>query len=837
VWIGSRQELLERYPAVARDGASRSFGAFAALPLVSGKRVLGAVGVEFSDAREWDEDDQRFLRAIARQGAQAIDQLDLRGSGAQTRAELVRSERRYRSLVESTSAIHWTVDPAGAFVEPQPSWEAYTGQPWEQHRGFGWLDAMHPDDREKVMARWVAARDTGGLYVSETRLWHAGTGDHRHTISRAAPVRDEDDHIVEWVGTITDVHEQRLEEEATIERETTARGELEAASERLAYLAAASTVLASSLDVDATLQRLAELAVPRLADWCTVDMLDDDGSVDLVAVAHVDPKKIELAHDLRRRYPPDLDLESGLPLVLRSGRSLIMEEIPQELLEQAKEQNPELADLVDELQLKSVMIVPVSLGDRVLGAISFVWAESGLRYDRHDLALAEDLAHRAAVAIENARLYEAERAARREETRAHERFRVLADAGAAMASTLDERHIVEALTRIAARHVADVAVVYLLDRSGEVIDFVAAHRDPAIEATVRRATSLRFPTAQDEHSAVARVLRSNERVLVPRITDRHVADAELTDEQRELIRRVDPRSEIAVPIEGRGRPIGVLAMLRTETSPAFDEVDLQLASDLARRTAILMENARLYAERDEVAETLQRSLLPPEPVDVPGLDIGARYLPAQEGLTVGGDFYDVFELDLDRWGAVIGDVVGKGAPAAAMMGLARYTIRTAALAENRPSALLATLNDAMMRQTRDSMFCTACFARVRRQDDRFRVTLASGGHPLPLLLRADGSLDLVGEPGTLIGIFEDPTLVDRSIDLEPGDALVLYTDGVTDERREGEEFGEGRLRNTVASLVGRDAQAIADGVVDAVADFRSGTAHDDIALLVIRVRP
>src|SRR6185295_2196189 len=175
--------------------------------------------------------------------------------------------------------------------------------------------------------------------------------------------------------------------------------------------------------------------------------------------------------------------------------------------------------------------------------------------------------------------------------------------------------------------------------------------------------------------------------------------------------------------------------------------------------------------------------------------------------------------------------------AAAVMGLARYTLRTAAMSEGRPSALLRTLNDAIVRQQTETMFCTACFARIRRNESGARVTLSLGGHPAPLLLRPDGEIREIGSPGTLLGVFEDPTLTDQVLDLAPGDALVFYTDGVTDERRGDEEFGDERLRRTLSELVGSPAQDIADGVVAAVDEFRSGTAHDDIALLVIRVRP
>jgi serine phosphatase RsbU (regulator of sigma subunit) len=126
---------------------------------------------------------------------------------------------------------------------------------------------------------------------------------------------------------------------------------------------------------------------------------------------------------------------------------------------------------------------------------------------------------------------------------------------------------------------------------------------------------------------------------------------------------------------------------------------------------------------------------------------------------------------------------------------------------------------------------------VRRNEKGARVTLSLGGHPTPLLVRPDGTVEPFGEPGTLLGVFDDPTLTDRVIDLLPGDALVLYTDGVTDERRGDLEFGEGRLRETLAALADRGAQEMADGVVQAVDEFRSGTAHDDIALFVIRIRP
>jgi serine phosphatase RsbU (regulator of sigma subunit) len=256
---------------------------------------------------------------------------------------------------------------------------------------------------------------------------------------------------------------------------------------------------------------------------------------------------------------------------------------------------------------------------------------------------------------------------------------------------------------------------------------------------------------------------------------------------------------------------------------------------LAARAGLAVDNARLYADRDHVAETLRRSLLPPETPQIGWLEVGGRYLPAADGTQVGGDFYDVFPAEDERWMAVIGDIVGKGAEAAAMMGLARYTIRTAAMTDARPGRILETLNQAILRQTEDQRFCTACCVRLVRNGYGARVTIASGGHPLPLVLHPDGSTEPAGSPGSIIGVFDDAGFSDRLVDLAVGDALVLYTDGVTDERRDDEPFGEDRLRDVLAGFGGASAQPIADGIVEAVADFSSGRQRDDVAVLTIRV--
>jgi GAF domain-containing protein len=176
--------------------------------------------------------------------------------------------------------------------------------------------------------------------------------------------------------------------------------------EALRFLADSSEALSSSLDYHATLASVARLSVPQLADWCAVDMVDEeDGTLERLAVVHEDPEKVSLAQELQERYPPDADAPYGLPQVLRSGRPELMPEIPQSLIEQNVSDEEHRA-LLNGLGLTSYMVVPLMVRERTIGAITFVSAESGRHYEESDLELAQELARRAALAVDNARLYE-----------------------------------------------------------------------------------------------------------------------------------------------------------------------------------------------------------------------------------------------------------------------------------------------------------------------------------------------------------------------------------------------------------------------------------------------
>jgi serine phosphatase RsbU (regulator of sigma subunit) len=311
---------------------------------------------------------------------------------------------------------------------------------------------------------------------------------------------------------------------------------------------------------------------------------------------------------------------------------------------------------------------------------------------------------------------------------------------------------------------------------------------------------------------------------------------------------VPVRSYLAVPvITSDGDVAGELFFGHPQPG-VFDAEAETLIVGIAAQAAVGIENARLYEaarreaearsrafeERDRVARMLQESLLPSELPRIDGLDVAARYRACIEG--IGGDFYDVFPLDHDRWGLVIGDVCGKGAEAAALTALARHTVRTAAMLDPRPAEVLRVLNDALLEsEDRDGRFCTAVVGLLEVGGEVPRLTLARGGHPHALLARADG-LQRVGGEGRLLGVSADLGAEDDVVELHRGDAVLLYTDGLTDVGRDSVVLGPEWVGRTLADARPEGAQAIADRLADGgVANQRSAAGRDDIAVLVLAV--
>jgi PAS domain S-box-containing protein len=444
-----------------------------------------------------------------------------------------------------------------------------------------------------------------------------------------------------------------------------------------------------------------------------------------------------------------------------------------------------------------------------------------------------DITERKKAEEERDLLLAREQLARAEAVRARRGLALLAAAGPTLSASLDYEATLEGITRLVVPDLADWCLVDILEEDGSVNQLATAHTDPAREGLLRELSGYRR-FGEDAPGTVARVLRTGQSVLVPEVSDSLLGERATNEEHLEVLQRLGVCSFMSVPLLARRRTLGAMTLVSSSPDRRYDEEDLSLAEGLAYRCALAVDNARLYRERSHIARTLQRSLLPRLP-EIPGVEVAVEYLPVGEENEVGGDFYDLIEAD-GCWIAVIGDVCGKGAAAAAVTALIRYTIRTVAMREDEPSTVLSGLNEAMIRQLDEDQFCTVACARLRSAAGGFELTAARGGHPSPLLLRADGSIEAIAPPGKAIGVFPDPELGDRTVGLGAGDAAVFYTDGIVEARGpDGSFFGEERLRALLRSCIGLEAPAIAEKLRDVILEYGEGNPSDDLAVLVLRV--
>ena len=304
------------------------------------------------------------------------------------------------------------------------------------------------------------------------------------------------------------------------------------------------------------------------------------------------------------------------------------------------------------------------------------------------------------------------------------------------------------------------------------------------------------------------------------------------------------RSWLAAPVRGRDDVILGVVYLGHHRAHAFDARHERLVTGLCSQLGAGLDHCTLFAERTRVATALSESLLPPLLPSLTGVDAAARYRPSGAGVPgrgnlVGGDFYDLFEIGSGRFGLLLGDVSGVGPEAAALTGVARYTVRAVAEAEKTPCAVLTRLNEALLRLGSDR-FLTAIYATLEPRDDGVvPICLSSGGHPPALVLRDDESVEVLDrDTGVLLGVFPTIELTDHDVVLNPGDALVLVTDGVHEARDDdGRQFGLDRLKELLSTCAGRSAEGIARRIERSVLDHRGERADDDLAVVVVRASP
>jgi serine phosphatase RsbU (regulator of sigma subunit) len=416
------------------------------------------------------------------------------------------------------------------------------------------------------------------------------------------------------------------------------------------------------------------------------------------------------------------------------------------------------------------------------------------------------------------------------------RLAFLAEANDLLSSSLDLDRTLGAVARLAVPGLADWCAIHTFNPDGTELRYEVAHADPQKTEEVRNLAHRYPPDLTDRTSPLTRVLATGQPVFIPRVTGELLRGAARDEEHLGLIRALGLRSGIIAPLQARGRVVGALTMATAESRRRYRRADVAFVEQLARSAATAMENARLYRESTAVAQTLQRSLLPADLPDIPGVEVAARYRAAAEGTLVGGDFYDLFETGQGDWVTVVGDVCGKGAEAAALTGLVRHTIRAVSVREQTPSRVLRQVNRQILRGRADR-FCTAMVGRIRPNEGCMRLTVSCAGHPAPLVYRPGRTVESTDCEGTLLGVFGDPELVDRSIELYPGDTVVLYTDGVVERFERAGRGGDAHLVSLLWESEWEDARGIADRIYRDAAMSGSEAAKDDLAVLVIRVSP
>ncbi|MFJ8435727.1 SpoIIE family protein phosphatase [Kitasatospora sp. NPDC094019] len=471
--------------------------------------------------------------------------------------------------------------------------------------------------------------------------------------------------------------------------------------------------------------------------------------------------------------------------------------------------------VLDDSALRSLLTVPLKVEGRLIGSLGIATAAPG-RYDNEDALRLQSAADRLALAVESTRLTELERLRRGS-------LSFLVEASDLLAGTLEHEQTLALMAQMAVPTLASWCAVYT---NGD-------HGAPA---------SLAFVLHEDE-DRIDPLRALLDKTTAPDAGPTHGARfwAGPTDTADDSGFAHEPGltgllgETVVLPLTARNRVIGLLA-LGTPTGVRFRQEVLELAEDLSRRAALALDNSRLYSERTATSQALQRSLLPPELPDIPGVEVDVYYQAAGEGNEVGGDFYDLFPIREGTYGFAIGDVCGTGPEAASVTGLARHSLRLLAREGLDAPQVLSRLNTAILEEGSRSRFLTLLYGELTpRPDGSTELSLVCAGHPLPLRLRTDGRVDRAATPQPLLGVMEDLDLTAERLVLHPGEVLLCVTDGVT-ERREGlRMLGDDGLAEVLTGCTGLTAGAVALRVQRAVERFAPEPPSDDMAILTLRV--
>jgi len=683
---------------------------------------------------------------------------------------------------------------------------------------YGSVDAFLAADPRERLAHWQIMTEAGDPFpIDELPGRRVLAGEREaEAVLRVRDLRKDREFWSLVKATATFDDQGRVRYAINVFRDITGQKEAELHAQRqadqMAHLYAITAALSGTTDLTVIAETLADQTLTAFgASRGAVVLRSEDGS-SLETVAWRGHKTTVI--ERWRRFP--LDASSPIGDAVLRNEPVVMVDRDDWLAR--------YDGLVRDEIPAAAASIPLDVGDRAIGGLTLSF-DHPREFTSDDIGFMLGAARQGAQALERARSEAVRRLA-------EERLALLARAGGLLAESLDYPKTLAAVVDLVVPRFADWATVEILEPSGSIRSLAVAHVDPE-KSAIAKEFRARRPPDLSAPSGVGHVIATGEPEIVPEITEEMIAAID-DPEIEELVRELHLRSAMIVPLSARGRTLGAMTYVWAESGNTYSSADLALAQTLAARVALVIDNARLYRDRDHIARTLQHSLLPPDPPTIDGIDLAARYRPAGEGIEAGGDFYDAFDIGDGEWTVALGDVCGKGPDAAALMGMVRHTIRAAAIRERAPARVLATVNAALGRQTSDEQFCTAIAARLRPQGDHVLAWMCVAGHPPPLILRADGFLHWIEGSGALLGVLDDAGLTDQEIRLAPGDTLVLYTDGVTEERGDRSAFGERGLAAALEGAAGTSATEIVERIERAVLAHGSGEPRDDIAILAVR---
>jgi PAS domain S-box-containing protein len=474
-----------------------------------------------------------------------------------------------------------------------------------------------------------------------------------------------------------------------------------------------------------------------------------------------------------------------------------------------------LRDVIGQEGIRALCFVPLVYQAKLIGKFMLYHNRPHV-YTVEELRLAETVAGHVATGVGRRRITE-------QLARAERAERFLADASAELATSLSDDKALEIVARLAIPALADACVVYLADDHGKLGRAATAYEHPTKGILQEVDQNAGQPAAEPYH--VRRVFETGQPAVV---TGVYAAIAGTTVAERSP----GSRLTMIVPLIARGQTIGVISFGTSQPDRRYDDADLLLAQELASRSATTIDNARLFRQQRTVAETLQHSLLPERLPQHPAISVAARYVPGSKGVNVGGDWYDVFDLPSGRVGLAIGDVVGRGVEAAALMGQVRNVMRAYAFDSNEPSAVVEQVNAWLRHHHPAARMVTALYAILDLAAGSLRFT--SAGHLPPLVLDAGGARYVEEGRGVPLGVTRRARYSEATISLRPDTRILLYTDGLVDRRDLSLDDAMKQLSTLAAGMDGRPLNEMLDNIL---VGFLNGGVEDDVAVLGLRLAP